>query len=364
MSSYGLPTLLLLCFSGALAQAAECSGNTYSNANVSVSGATILKDGSPWIATGAVVTGLITTRRNYAATVPMGPRLAEKFTKFGSATLRAIRTVMHGDTARFQVHQSVLDPQSTHYDPTYLDSVIAPALKTARDLGLVVDLSVQHSWGLDSPDFDDYPTDTTFRSWKQLAVHFRCDRGVIFELYNEPRRTLHVRNWWLAWGMEQQPIIDYIRSTGARNAIIVDGPEQLLSGIRQTGLHDPLNALIYSVHPYPTKNGNNAGPSKWYPNFGFLAGRLPLWIGEWAMTSEISCRRDLETFVVRFLDQIKAWRIPLLGWAMDVPNTLTRNGAPNFQLTSYKNFSCGKGYGGGPGLTLQHYFMTGEVSLL
>lgn len=340
---------------------AACSGNDYLSGNVTVSNATILRDGVPWIAKGATVVGIITTPRNYPYTNAAGPIAAGSF---NSETIARIKTLLHGDTVRIQIHQSILDPQSRYYDPTYVSNVIAPAVATARRMGLVVILSMNHGWGLDSADFVDYPTAITLRAWQQVAPRFGCDRGVMYELYNEPTWVGQFPEYWQAWRDQHQPIIDLIRSYGALNALIVDGPHQVLAGVLGSHIHDPMDNLIFAVHPYPTINGRNADPSQWYKNFGYLAGKAPVFIGEWALTSRTACRADLDTFVVRFLQQIHEWKIPLLGWALDTAKSLTSDPPAGTHLTSYRNFQCAPHGDNGPGLTLQHYFATGEVRLL
>jgi endoglucanase len=336
-----------------------CDDLIYPTGNVSVAGPVIMRDGRPWIAKGATLVGLITSPRRYSQTKPAGVIASRRF---GDDRLREIKQVLGGDTVRFQVHQSILDPKNINFDEAYIGSVIRPGVRMARQMGLSVILSMQHGWGLDEPGFKNHPTDTTYRAWEQLGPVFGCDAGVIYELYNEPMRERRGSDVWRTWVLQHQPIIDLLRRQGNINVLIADGPDQVLTGVESSGIIDPAGKLVFGTHPYPTINGQNNEPGKWFKNFGYLSGHYPVLLSEWVVASGTACREDLETFVVLFLQEIKNWGFGLLAWGVDT-GTLIRGSSENPELTTYRGFRCSKESDGGPGKTLHHYYTTGDIIL-
>src|SRR5579863_538874 len=90
-------------------------------------------------------------------------------------------------------------------------------------------------------------------AWRSLAPLFATDRGVMFELFNEPQPDgpdAVQPHDWNAWKAAMQPIVDDLRGRGAKNVLLVDGLywAQVLNGAPQ--LEDPLAQIVYAVHPY------------------------------------------------------------------------------------------------------------------
>lgn len=103
--------------------------------------------------------------------------------------------------------------------------------------------------------------------WVSVARAFRRDPAVMFDLYNEPhdiswqcwRDGCRLPQGWQAAGM--QALVDAVRSTGARQPIIVTGPGQGndLSSWLHYRPHDPANQLVAGFHAYDSLGCADAG---------------------------------------------------------------------------------------------------------
>ena len=146
------------------------------------------------------------------------------------------------------------------------------------------------------------PTDDAIKFWKDAAVRYKNNPGVIFELWNEP----HSMSWkvWRDGGLlnsaenghtdlnakennqtdddestpGMQALVDAVRSTGARNLIIAGGLDwgYDLSGVATNfALQDkPGNdGIMYSSHIYPWKHD-------WQKNTLDAAAKYPIFVGE------------------------------------------------------------------------------------
>jgi endoglucanase len=88
--------------------------------------------------------------------------------------------------------------------------------------------------------------------WTRLGKRFGSDESVLFGLMNEPQ--LKDQN---LWRQAVQGAIDGIRTTGARNRILVPGIDwdaahsfASISGDSLGALHDPQHRLVFEVHEY------------------------------------------------------------------------------------------------------------------
>jgi hypothetical protein len=108
------------------------------------------------------------------------------------------------------------------------------------------------------PDADHGPA-----FWASVAEEFRENRGVLFDLFNEPRPGVSWECWlngcevsdletgsYQAAGMQQ--LVDVIRATGARQPILLPGTEWAhnLGGWVAHLPSDPAKALVASFHNY------------------------------------------------------------------------------------------------------------------
>jgi hypothetical protein len=169
--------------------------------------------------------------------------------------------------------------------------------------------------------------------WSSVAEAFKGDPGVIFDLFNEPYPN-HNTNSPAAWrcdlagsaggtcrglrypaaGMQQ--LLDAVRSTGARNVVIVGGP-QYAGDLDQWPRYapvDPLGQLAASIHIY-WRNPSDpefspcSSRSCWEGVLAPLAARVPIVVGE---VGELDCGDSLYPPFLEFAD---AHGISYLAWA-------------------------------------------------
>jgi hypothetical protein len=243
--------------------------------------------------------------------------------------------------------------------PIYRDAVVG-YVRALRAAGLYVILDLHWSSPGDftsrsqqpMPDADHAPA-----FWRSVAGAFAGDRGVVFDVFNEPTLTdeylqdpaqdrwacwrdgctLAVRRTgvqpdtapftWQAVGM--QALVDAVRSTGARNVIMLGGLNFAgdLSGWLAHVPHDPLGQLVASWHVYPTQQC--AVESCWQGSIAPLALHVPVVIGE---TGDDNC--SAPTLLPTLLPWADERGLSYLGWTWnpwnDCTNVLIRDdaGAP------------------------------------
>jgi hypothetical protein len=140
------------------------------------------------------------------------------------------------------------------------------------------------------------PDQNSLAFWKDVAAAYKDHPAVLFDLYNEPHDVS-----WEAWrdgglvtererrtrreltflGVGMQPLLDAVRSTGARNVVIVGGLDWAydFSGILNgKQLVDPTgNGVVYANHAYPIKGENVAA---WIARMETAAKQLPVIVSE------------------------------------------------------------------------------------
>jgi len=175
--------------------------------------------------------------------------------------------------------------------------IIDSAIEAANSRGAYLILD-QHGFGP--------PTDDAIKFWKDAAVRYKNHPGVIFELFNEP----HSMSWkvwrdggllagpenapldWMAPGKKpgesdadadettpgMQALVDAVRSTGAKNLVIVGGLHwgyDLSGVVKDYTLHDQPggNGIMYSSHIYPWVKD-------WQMHTLDAAAKYPVFVGE------------------------------------------------------------------------------------
>jgi endoglucanase len=209
---------------------------------------------------------------------------------------------------------------AAHYDPGYptqVDSAIARA--HSQGLDVVIDM---HFSDRGDPANKGYRLERMadanhgIQFWKEVAARYKDDGRVLFELYNEP----HDISWdtWLNGGPSgdgyqtagYQQLYDAVRSTGAQNLVIVNGLNWGYD-MNQAGTH-MLNGynVIYGTHVYdwPEKQ-----PARWDQDFGYLAAKVPVMIGEFGTTN---CGTAYYEWVMDYADK---HNISWLSWAWYAP---------------------------------------------
>lgn len=327
---------------------------------VDVSSTSMTLNGSPWLSKGVAPQAFVRPLAGLQTDPSESARLNAR-ENYGATELAAIHA-FGADTIRFQIGQPALDPASPLYDSTYLAQVVS-AVQTARQAGFVVMIMMQDEAISGDPHPHPLPTAETQTDWDLLAARFGSDRGVVFELYNEPNLPDTSTNWqlWLNGGtapneatpsIGMQPLITHLRANGAQNVFVLDGLRlgKTLNGL--PSVTDPLNRLVYAVHPY--QNGS-ADESQWETQFGQASSRVPVWADEWSAPTGMALGLgNLTSFqvAVDLLNYLRAHSISLCTGAFDMPRFVVQD-VPGWTLTNYDAISSGNSQTDGSG-TLVH----------
>jgi len=194
--------------------------------SVGISGTHMTLDDQPWMSRGVVLQAFV--RPLAALQTSTQTQVLHARLNYGAAELAAIHS-FHADTIRFQIGQPALDPASPLYDPDYFTDVVN-AIKQARQAGFVVMIMIQDEKISGESVQYPLPIAETQRDWDLFTTTFGSDRGVVFELYNEPSLTPSPANWqlWLNGGMVfgqtqpsigMQPLINHIRANARRMSL-------------------------------------------------------------------------------------------------------------------------------------------------
>lgn len=182
--------------------------------------------------------------------------------------------------------------------------------------------------------------------WKEAATVYKNHPAVLFDLMNEPHGTS-----WEVWrnggfvaekkkagdedaflseiekknnarGFESigmQALIDAVRSTGAKNIVIVGGLDYAydLSGILNGYAVDDKggNGIMYSTHVYPWKRG-------WQKSFLDVAEKYPILVGEVGADAKKmdfmphDIQEDWDTWVPSMLGLIQKHKLNWTAWCL------------------------------------------------
>ena len=164
--------------------------------------------------------------------------------------------------------------------------------------------------------------------WKSVATAFKSDRGVVFDLYNEPyvsTSNAQTSDAWDCWlngctitqsdgftgnwkSAGMQALVDAVRSTGATNVILAGGLAYAndLSGWLTHQPNDPLKQLAASFHLYSFNTCKD--PTCWAAQVEPVSKKVPLVTGE---LGEDDC---LHGFIDGYMAWADARGISYLGW--------------------------------------------------
>lgn len=319
----------------------------------------MLRDGKPFIARGVIFEGFIEPLgelRTCSATSEYCARHIQTRDYYfgrnafaGKDALTLAKKDWNVNAVRLNLNQAALDPQNPAYSVDYLQEIEkAVRAALARDLVVFLPLFGQGSNPSAPPEIaarnpsSPLDTATTARAAITLARAFGNMSDVIIELYNEPwPPTSRAKGWqlWLNGGILDNPrskfngtefpgvaaIVRRIRANGANNAIVVQGLMTSLEGLPRT-VPDPQNKIIYSVHPFFEIGSGSPADLNWDAKFGDLAATQPVVITAWqAQGKDPWCEKSGIGTMARFLDYLKARRIGVIGYAFDVPFTITRD---------------------------------------
>jgi len=160
--------------------------------------------------------------------------------------------------------------------------------------------------------------------WRSVAATFRSNRGVIFDLFNEPYLT-----GWPCWrngctttyddngtsvsyrtaGMQQ--LVDAVRSAGAATPLMLGGLAWSSdeSQWRKYEPYDPAHQLVVSFHTYNFSGCSN--PACWNSTIAPLARVVPVVTGEFG---EDGCK---PAYALAYMPWADAHGVSYLGWTWD-----------------------------------------------
>jgi endoglucanase len=326
------------------------------HAQVEVRDGHLVRDGKPWAPRGVVQIAFVAPPAAQAGV------FAEAYQHYRPSDYASMRR--YGiDAVRMQVSQPGLEEGNALYDARFRAQVI-DAVHAARAAGLVVMLSVQdeEQSGENPKTVAFLPNEHTRTVWKSIAPEFRSDKGVMYELLNEPQLHVSPLNWQL-WGEAMNRTIDVVRNAGAGNVIVADG---LNVAERLTGapeLNDPLHQVVYASHPYAHDRDGQAEAS-WAMKFGDFARSHPVVVTEWAPVPKFYCDGGTPAYSKAFLDYIDERGIGLMayGWDFSGPKFGSMfHGFPP-ALSTFQGKQCGDP-GFGPGDMIERrYRQAGNLS--
>ncbi|MGI4872509.1 MAG: cellulase family glycosylhydrolase [Janthinobacterium lividum] len=311
---------------------------------VGIAGNRFTLNGNPWLPQGVMLRGFV------------GPPAYEKnsaknaytaYLNYGVAELNAAKAY-GADMLRFQVSQPGLDPQSKLYDAQYVQTFLT-AVKLARQHHFVVIISMQDESRSGDPVRHALPIAATVRNWDMLNGVFSTDRGVMFELYNEPALLSNAANWQL-WAQGNpnatpdaftgmQTLITRLRAAGSQNVLLLDGlgfASNTLKGV--PAITDPLSRVAYAVHPY---QHGSADESRWDEQFGIPSQTLPVLSTEWsAQVGNGLGLGKLPSYqvAVDLLNYMRAHNIPMGVGEFDIPGFMVQN-EPGWTPTNYGHYA-------------------------
>lgn len=328
--------------------AAPSPSSTPTQQVVDISGTHFTLDGQPWLPQGVMIRGFIAP----TGFLQSSPDLATTYTgriNYGLAELNAAKA-FGADVLRFQVSQPSLDPQNLTsqnvnlYDSVYVRQTIT-AIKTARQNNFVVLISMQDEERSGEPTPHLMPIAETLRNWEMLTTVFGKDRGVMFELYNEPQLTTSPANWQ-TWAqgdaslgfVGMQTMVNDLRAKGSQNVFLLDGLgfAQTLEGVPT--IADPLNRVAYAIHPYQRGSDDE---SRWPAQFELPSQTLPVICTEWsAVAGGQLGLRQLPSYqvAVDVLNHMRQHNIPVIAGEFDVTGMLVQT-VPGWTPTNYDNYA-------------------------
>ncbi|HZO76667.1 MAG TPA: cellulase family glycosylhydrolase, partial [Solirubrobacteraceae bacterium] len=151
----------------------------------------------------------------------------------GSEMLSAAASFWHADVIRLQVSQEYLFSSDGQVNTQYRD-LIHSLVNQATSLHMASILTLQEERFHAPP----LPTASAIQFWSYMAKHFRRNRHVLFDLFNEPRLPTSAvggseRRVWQIWRnggtvdgaqyVGDQALVRTIRNAGANNVIIAEG---------------------------------------------------------------------------------------------------------------------------------------------
>jgi endoglucanase len=241
-------------------------------------------------------------------------------------------------------------PASPLTAATYRKAIVDyVGLLHARGLYVILDLHWSNPANLpNGQGLHPLPGPTAPEFWESVAQTFADDGAVVFDAFNEPYDPStrgdpsHPVSWtcWRDGGCEvpaapdtqppdpeqtyvavgMQAIVDAIRSTGARQPIMLGGLEYAndLSGWLAHEPDDPAGALVASFHNYTPQECNTE--ACWDEQVAPVAAAVPVVAGEFGEMDCPSSGLDPDNFDNTFMRWADAHGVGYLGWGWVIPD--------------------------------------------
>ena len=340
------------------------SQTTRSRGEVAVVANHLTRDGQPWIPHGFHQIGFAVAPKMLQDAPPFFRVAFEHYTPREYSEMKA-----HGaDSVRIQVAQNGIDPDGEAFTPNFRDKVIG-AVRSAREVGLTVIISIQNEKQTGETQVPvELPSKATERVWTGLVPIFGKDRGIIFELFNEPRiiptpKGGPTPDQWRSWAEAMNRMVDVIRGLGAVNVVVADGLQfaETLHGAPE--LIDPLHQVVYASHPYAhTSQDQTEGAWNW--KFGDYSRRAPVLISEWGIGyyCDLHTPKATQQFLQYLQDHGIGLEIVTWDWESSTFGSFNYD-FPNPKVSTFEGGVCqGRDIpaGFGPGKMVERWYKTGS----
>ena len=340
------------------------SQTTPGRGEAAVVGVHLTRDGRSWVPHGFHQIGFAVAPKMLQNAPPFFRVAFENYTAHEYSEMKA-----HGaDSVRIQVAQNGIDPAGEAFTSDFRDKVIG-AVRSAREVGLTVIISIQNEKQTGEVQIPvELPSKATERVWKELVPFFGKDRGVIFELFNEPRITPTPKggptpDQWRSWAEAMNRMINLIRSLGAANVVVADGLQfaETLHGAPE--LIDPLQQVVYASHPY-AHTSQDQTEDAWNWKFGDYSQKAPVLITEWGIGyyCDIHTPKATQQFLQYLQDHGIGLEIVTWDWESSTFGSFNYN-FPSPKVSSFEAGVCqGRDIpaGFGPGKMVERWYKTGS----
>ena len=330
----------------------NCQALRVGRGEVIVQGKDLLRDGRRWVPHGFYQIAFEVAPGDLARADH--PFWANAYNHYTPAEYQQMREA-GADSVRLQIAQAAADPKSKLFDRAFLDQALG-AVRSARAAGLTVIIAIQGESHVPGEIPIDLPNDGTRRVWREIAPQFAEDRGVLYELLNEPQPQPNPQNW-KRWSDAMTETIRTVRKTGAQNVVIADGlgVGQVIDGAPL--LDDP--QLAYASHPYAL-HPEGQTRQVWDAKFGNFSRRAPVIITEW-FSGAYYCDADTPQSTVKFIQYLEQHGIGLEVGVWDWTSGgfgSARWDFPSPKTSKFAGLSCHqRGYG--LGTVIETWYKTG-----
>jgi hypothetical protein len=257
----------------------------------------------------------------------------------------------HANTVRLQVAwEHLFSGPGGSFDQSYLRMLDDEVdLANRHHMVVIVTLQTERYKGSLLPDSN------ALRFWKFMAVHFKRNPMVFFDLFNEPRLTGTPSTVWKVWrnggnvatptgresfvGMQQ--LVDAIRGEGADNVVVAEGiqKDHMLAGL------PPLKGsnIAYGTEPSLRQRGqvHDVTPSQWQQNWGSLSQRYPVMMEAFIDTpGSDACNPNSPALVPELLSFLAQHHLGLIYFSMEPGLAIVGNDLTEPTSFSGSTYDC------------------------